>query len=250
MATAFEPDQTSRDPYCGECGYVLTGLTDSARCPECGRPVIDVLVRPGFTAPRGKRYRSRAMMFGLPVIDIALGPSGSEATGRARGIIAIGDDAMGWLAIGGMARGIVAIGGFAMGVFSMGGAAIGIGTALGGAALGGLAAGGAAAGGLAQGGGAVGIVAQGGGAIGWAASGGGVWGVHTIGPAGPSSQRAQDIFDGLTWFFGSSTPTTMSMIQPMALLMIGTIGMAALIGVIALMGIRSERERPQSLDIP
>ena len=113
----------------------------------------------------GKRYRSKATLFGLPVIDVALGPKGNEPRGRARGIIAIGDIATGGLAIGGLARGVVAIGGAAFGAFAVGGMAVGLVAATGGFAVGGLAAGGGAdrpprqrrrgRGGFAQGGGAL-----------------------------------------------------------------------------------------------
>ena len=27
------------EPYCSNCGYVLKGLTDSSKCPECGKPM-------------------------------------------------------------------------------------------------------------------------------------------------------------------------------------------------------------------
>src|SRR5580704_5176332 len=128
-------EATSPDPYCGNCGYSFKDLTESTRCPECGKPVVEVLMRPGFAANRGKRYRSKITLFGLPVVDIAIGPSGTEPRGQARGIIAIGDFATGFLAIGGLACGIVAIGGLAFGIFSVGGLALGLLTAFGGLAV-------------------------------------------------------------------------------------------------------------------
>ena len=35
------------EPYCGNCGHRLTGLVDSSKCPECGRPLVEVLTRSG-----------------------------------------------------------------------------------------------------------------------------------------------------------------------------------------------------------
>jgi predicted RNA-binding Zn-ribbon protein involved in translation (DUF1610 family) len=235
MAETIKGEPISREPYCSSCGYVLTGLTESARCPECGKPLVEVLVRPGFALPKGKRYRSKATLFGMPVIDIALGPSGEELSGKARGIIAIGDDAMGWLAVGGFARGIVAVGGGAIGLFSIGGGAIGIGTALGGGAIGGIAVGG----------GAVGGITTGGGAIGWFAQGGGVIGYHSVGPMGPSSERTQDILDQFAWFFGPGTPNLWSIGQPMVWLLFVTFLAALIIGLIALIAMRGESDRDQ-----
>jgi len=54
----------ARDPYCGNCGYSLRGLTESSKCPECGKPIVEVLQR-DRSIPRGKRYKSKTMPFGL-----------------------------------------------------------------------------------------------------------------------------------------------------------------------------------------
>lgn len=122
-------------PYCRECGYDLTGLTESPRCPECGGAVVDVLVRASMTKA-GRRYRSEATLFGLPLVAIASGPHGAEQYGapvgiiamgdRPRGVIAIGGAPVGFIACGGIARGLIAIGGVAIGGVSIGGVSVGV----------------------------------------------------------------------------------------------------------------------------
>lgn len=110
---------------------------------------------PGRTMGGGVRKRSEMTIFGLPLVDVALGPdlAKGEMRGHAKGIIAIGDIATGVLAFGGVAVGGVAAGGLAIGILG----------AAGGAAIGMFAAGGAAVGAVACGGAAVGLVAIGGG---------------------------------------------------------------------------------------
>jgi hypothetical protein len=217
-------DQDDDAPYCGQCGYALVGLTESSRCPECGRPLVEVLRRRGAGFPSyGKRYRSKATLFGLPVIDVALGPKGNEPRGRPRGIIAIGDIATGGLAIGGMARGVVAIGGAAFGAFAVGGMAVGLVAATGGFAVGALAAGG----------GAVGLLASGGGAAGWFAQGGGALGMHTRDGRTPRVIPGHDPFAPLAWFFGHWPPDAYAMYGPLAVTFGLTLAAGALIGLIA-----------------
>lgn len=189
------------EPYCSNCGYQLTGLVDSSKCPECGRPLVEVLTRPQRWPTNGKRYRSNLMLFGLPLIHIALGPHEDALHGQARGIIAIGDVATGVLAIGGIARGAVAIGGVAVGLVSLGGMAIGLLTCLGGFAVGGLAVGGLSAGLAAQGGLTAGLVADGGLAVGYVARGGiavGMFADTTTGGPSAASRHVQDF----AWLIG------------------------------------------------
>jgi predicted RNA-binding Zn-ribbon protein involved in translation (DUF1610 family) len=124
------------EPYCGACGYALKGAVESSVCPECGKPLVEVLERRQTTNSNGyKRYRSEKTLFGHPLVDVAFGADPGERLGHARGIIAIGEDAVGFIAIGLFARGFVAIGTVGFGVISM--AALGIGVA----AMGGFAAG-------------------------------------------------------------------------------------------------------------
>src|SRR4051794_10161164 len=88
--------KASNDPVCGNCGYALKGLTESSKCPECGKPLVEVLTRPGDRwMYRGKRYRSKATLFGYPVVHVAVGPREGELRGHAKGIIAVGDVATG-----------------------------------------------------------------------------------------------------------------------------------------------------------
>lgn len=219
-------------PYCANCGYALTGLTESSKCPECGKPLVEVLTRPTHAFMNlGKRYRSKATLFGWPVIDVALGPKDGELRGRAKGIIAVGDIATGGIAVGGMARGVVAVGGVAMGLFTFGGLSIGLIAATGGGAIGGMAAGGGGAGVLATGGGAIGVVAQGGGAF----------GMFTRDARGVSAGAA-DIFSAFSWFFGPSLQSGSAMWQPMLVTFSLTIAAAAVIGLVAWM--RLQRAEP------
>jgi hypothetical protein len=215
------PPTNTGEPYCSECGYKLSGLTDSSKCPECGRPLVEVLSRGGVW---GRRYRSKTTLLGLPLVAVAMGPAPGERIGHARGIIAVGDKATGGIAIGGKARGVVAIGGLAMGLFSIGGLSIGLITAIGGAAIGGLAWGGLAMGVLVSGGLAMGYVASGGLAMGYYAVGGGPFGVHVAGP-GRSDQAAVDMLQHLRWFFGGPGFGITTMIGPMVA--IGLIDLAA-----------------------
>src|SRR5688500_10748883 len=198
--------EPGNQPYCSNCGYVLAGLTDSSKCPECGKPIVEVLTRPTDMPNFGKRYRSKATLFGFPVIEIAVGPKNGERYGKAKGIIAIGDVATGGIAVGGMSFGVVAIGGMSIGGCTVGGLSIGVLAGLGGAAVGALAAGGGAVGALANGGGAVGIMAQGGGAL----------GVSTRDFRGPRPlDGGAEAFDRFSWFFGAWPPGAGSTWQSM-----------------------------------
>lgn len=212
------------EPYCSNCGYVLTGLTESSKCPECGRPIVEVLTRPSDLPNFGKRYRSKATLFGLPVIDIAFGPKNGEMRGRAKGIIAIGDIAMGGIAIGGLALGGVAIGGMSVGLCTLGGAAIGL-----------LAgAGGLATGALASGGLGVGILATGGLALGLIAQGGAAFGSLTSDHRGqlPASE-APEVFERFSWFFGPWPPGPGSTWLPMLVVACVVLLVALMIALVA-----------------
>src|SRR5207244_5786630 len=81
---------------CPDCGHEISSLAYT--CPQCGRPLRQQPV----VAAYGYEYRSKATLFGLPLVHIAYGMD--PETGRrrvAKGIIAIGDLAIGVIALGG-----------------------------------------------------------------------------------------------------------------------------------------------------
>jgi RNA polymerase sigma factor (sigma-70 family) len=118
-------------------------------------------------------YRSRATLFGLPLIhwqSFGQMRKPGEKIPPAIGWIACGERAYGILyATGGVAVGGIATGGLSIGVFAFGWASIGL-----------FAFGGLAIGALALGGGAIGFIASGGMALGWHAAWGGMVAAHNI----------------------------------------------------------------------
>lgn len=238
------------DPYCARCGYLLSGLTESAHCPECGGALVEVLIRArGPMFAQGKRYRSQATLLGWPLVEIARGPREDlgERFGKARAWIAIGDVAIGGVAIGGSAFGGVAIGGFALGGASMGGMAIGALIASGGGAIGGWAVGGGAAGGVASGGGAIGYIASGGGAVGVYAQGGGASGRYVVDATGRADPQAVAMFqrlDPLVLPGPGVRPGPASLMLPLVAPVVVTVALGALIALLAALLARRPRQRP------
>ena len=148
----------------------------------------------------GVNYRSKAMLFGLPLLHVTSGID--PETGRqrvAKGIIAIGDRAKGVVAFGGLAMGGFAVGGVAIGVFAFGGCALGL-ISFGGLAVALLAA---------LGGGAIAPIAIGGGAMGLLAFGGNAVGLHVSDTVthDPVAVRfflpwAKNLMADMPWFIG------------------------------------------------
>ena len=127
---------------------------------------------PNLRTAFGYEYRSKATLFGLPLVHVAAGID--VATGKrriAKGIIAIGDIAHGIVAFGGLAVGVIAFGGAAVGVIASGGFGLGI------ISLAGIAI----ALGLGVGGFAIAPIAMGGFAYGYYAGGGAAFGMHAAG---------------------------------------------------------------------
>ena len=122
-----------------------------------------------FFAERIYEYKSKASLFGIPLVHIKMSRYGKPTV--AKGIIAIGTFSIGVISIGAIPVGIISIGGIALGVVSFGGMALGLLLAIGGIALGTLAVGGMTVGLGAIGGLAVGKIAFGGYAVGTVAIG-------------------------------------------------------------------------------
>jgi predicted RNA-binding Zn-ribbon protein involved in translation (DUF1610 family) len=216
------------EPYCGACGHQLTGLVDSSKCPECGRPIVEVLTRAG---KMGKRYRSKTMFFGLPLVSIAFGGTHDEPVGNARGVFAFGDNAKGIVAVGGKAKGVVAVGGTAYGLFAIGGIAIGLITAWGGVGIGAIASGGLVISLIGFGGACAGIIVSGGVSAGLFSYGGAAFGLPLLGTG--DADTSQTLYRLLGWFFGPPSVGVRTFLQPTLFTLGVPIIVSAITGVLA-----------------
>ncbi len=205
--TKFPAGTQLPKPFCAACGHDLTGAVNSANCPECGRPLVEVLVRPMFGLDRKflpRRYESKARVLGMPLMSIATGVGTDGKRAHAKGFFAFGDIATGVFAFGGLARGVVSFGGASFGIVSFGGLSFGTLASFGGLSIAflGSAVGGFAAGIMAAGGGAIGLVAQGGLAIGWLARGDKAIGENAWGRGNTPDAASQAVFDQYAWLIG------------------------------------------------
>ena len=139
----------------------------------------------GFMFCTPWEYRSRATLFGLPLVHCRAGKLPGQIKSQP---------AVGWIACGEKAYGILfASGAVAVGGISMGGASVGI-FSFGGFSLGLLAFGGIALGGVALGGAAIGLIASGGLAVGWHAALGGFAAAHELALGGGAlANHANDV---------------------------------------------------------
>jgi hypothetical protein len=238
-------------PFCAACGHDLTGATAASACPECGRPLVEVLTR-STLGPNGRmmvrpsrRYTSQRRLFGLPLVAIAYGPDDKGRLGHAKGYFAFGDIATGVFAFGGFARGLVAFGGMSIGGVTFGGLSLGTFASVGGLSVAwlGSAIGGMAVGLLAHGGGAFGAIAQGGFAAGWLARGASAKGVHTWSAQGAPTEEARGIFDQFSWLVGPA-----GMPPPMLYGLAYTAIIAIAIALLAAIPAIFARERPDRIE--
>ena len=142
---------------------------------------------PPNKTPWLSNYRSEREIFGLPLLHLVVAPD--PKTGRkviAKGIVAIGGQALGVFAFGGVASGFMAFGGIAIGIFSFGGISLGLG-AMGGVALAAI---------IAIGGTAIGTIALGSTSVGYYSFGSSAFGTHALG-GNAKSQKAIEFF--LPW---------------------------------------------------
>lgn len=131
----------------------LERIVGEVCCPEAAR--AHVIPGPGGPTSAVRRYRSKATLLGVPLVDIAWGMDENRKLAVAKGVIAVGNVAIGGIALGNFTLGLVSVGSVALGGLAVGGVAVGIcalaGLAIGGIAVGGLAIGLFAVGGLSLG---------------------------------------------------------------------------------------------------
>jgi hypothetical protein len=189
--------------------------------------------------PTGREWKSNATIFGWPIVHVAYG--NHPRTGEklvAKGLIAVGDTAIGGLAVGGFSIGIVSIGGLGAGILTMGGLAFGLQAALGGVAIGGYAMGGLAIGLIAVGGAANGALAMGGSANGYIAAGGDANGRYVLEEIG--KWNPPDFANSL---IGTALADSKLPLFAFVMMLMLTVGPPLLIAALALVGTIRSRAR-------
>jgi hypothetical protein len=100
---------------------------------ETTKEYYGITIGTAYTKIKSYEFKSKANLFGLPLIHINTG--GSYKTNKAVGVIAIGDIAVGFITFGGVSTGVIAIGAVAVGPLAFGAVAVG-GVAFGAVAVG------------------------------------------------------------------------------------------------------------------
>lgn len=105
---------------------IVKGTEAESTAPN-GKPTEQVVELDGFTSDmvrvrlysRHYEYRSKAMLFGLPVVHINIGRKNGKLA-VAKGIIAVGTVALGGVSIGVFSLGLLSVGIFALGAAALG----------------------------------------------------------------------------------------------------------------------------------
>lgn len=122
-----------------------------------------------YKRPEHIEYKSKAKLFGLPVVHINIG-SGMHT---AKGIIAIGTPAFGFISIGAFSLGLISLGALSAGLVSLRALSLGLLLSFGGLSIGAISFGGLSVGIIAVGGFAAGVYSVGGFAVATKIAGGG-----------------------------------------------------------------------------
>ena len=99
---------------CRDCSQPVS--LDALACPQCGAP------RPALREWNGQGYewKSAATFGGWPLVHIAFGIDRAGKVRTARGIVALGQRAIGGVACGILALGVVSVGVVSGGIISLG----------------------------------------------------------------------------------------------------------------------------------
>jgi hypothetical protein len=104
---------------CRDCATPVS--VDATACPHCGAP------RPALREWNGEgfEWKSRRLWMGTPLVHVAFGNGRDGRPRTARGVIAIGQRAVGGFSCGILAAGLISFGVVSAGVFSFGVVSIG-----------------------------------------------------------------------------------------------------------------------------